>query len=88
MAAGQEMVRVPTMLTVPTRSCVAVPTGYHSVRQRTGSRSNLCCAARSTAIWSRSTYWLTMPRPRLVEASQLTDSLRRYDDSYHDEVHW
>ena len=27
-------------------------------------------------------------RPRLVEASQLTDSLRRYDDSYHNELQW
>jgi nitroreductase len=27
-------------------------------------------------------------RPRLVEASKLTDSLRRYDDSYHHELQW
>lgn len=27
-------------------------------------------------------------RPRLVEASRLTEALRRYDDLYHHELHW
>ena len=74
--------------TAPTRYCVGGPADGHSVRRSTGRHSNLCCGARSTTIWSPLTYWPTMPRPRLAEASRLTEALRRYDDLYHHELMW
>ena len=39
-------------------------------------------------IWPQSDVLTDCARPRLAEASRLTESLRRYDDFYHHELQW
>ena len=56
--------------------------------EATGGRSNPYCAARSTSDLVTLDVLADDARPRLAEASRLTEALRRYDDLYHHELLW
>ena len=73
----------------PTRSCTRRTDRLpFAAPPELGRSSSRCCAMPSTPSWQRCTCCPTRRVPQLAEASRLTESLRRYDASYHAELHW
>ena len=94
MCSSQDEVKVggstsPTgTASARTQFCSDAPTGFRSPLRPTGIRSNRRCATRLPPTPSASTSIPDDLRPQLAEASQLTESLRLYDSSYHAELEW